>query len=75
MWSWFLSITNFFEGTVMAMPAQHAVMSELFCQLSESWLNRPDTPSEERAPASPSVSQSCRSRIENSSLERSVYLD
>ena len=30
MWSWFLSITNFFEGTVMAMPAQHAVMSELF---------------------------------------------
>ena len=40
----------------MGMTAQHAVMSELFCQLSESWLNRPDTPSEERAPASPSVS-------------------
>ena len=30
MWSWFLSITNFFERTVMAMTAQHAVMSELF---------------------------------------------
>lgn len=59
----------------MGMTAQHAVMSELFCQLSESWLNRPDTPSKGRASASPSVSQSCRSRIENSSLERSVYLD
>ena len=30
MWSWFLSITNFFEGTVTGMTAQHAVMSELF---------------------------------------------
>ena len=30
MWSWFLSITNFFGGTVMATTAQHAVMSEFF---------------------------------------------